>query len=102
MSQRPACHHEVGFLKLAVVISSGLLIEPPSKLSRHGKSPGQILVAVFPVTTTFAFAVTGPLGANFSTIGSIVADLGEPVDWTAFQLDGKRSQGGAATESLKI
>ena len=75
MSQRPTCHHEVGFLELAVVISSGLLIEAPGKLSRLGKSSGQILVTVFLVTTTFALAVTGQLGADFSTIGCIVADL---------------------------
>jgi L-cysteine desulfidase len=69
------CHHEVGFLEFAVVVSSGLLIEAPGKLSRLGKSPGQILVAVFPVAATFTFAVTGPFGTNFSAIGSIVADL---------------------------
>jgi hypothetical protein len=57
VAQRFGCQACIGLSNLAVIVSSELFIIPATQLSGFSECPTQVAIAIFTVTTPFAFTV---------------------------------------------
>ena len=80
----------VSFRVFALVKTLDAWVITDGKMGRLHKSPREILVTIFGISSPFPFAMTQFLTSHTSTIGCKVADRGKASDVPRFEHDGER------------